>query len=161
MKTIVVAFDQRHGIGAHNDLLWLRDLPSDLKHFRELTSGHTVIMGRKTFESIGRPLPNRQNIVVSHSFAGMEGVEVARSIEEAYSLAKGDIYVIGGAQIYEEALPTVDEIQATEVLATFEEATVFFPELDPTIWQEVSRQHHNADNLDKYPYDFVHYTRVS
>jgi dihydrofolate reductase len=159
MKTIIVAFDRLHGIGADNDLLWLRDLPADLKHFKELTTGHTVIMGRKTFESIGRPLSDRQNIVVSHSHENLEGVEVAHSIEEAYTLAKSDIFVIGGAQIYEEALSSVDEIRATEVEAVFDNATVFFPEIDLTVWQEISRTHYDADESNKYPFDFVHYTR--
>jgi dihydrofolate reductase len=159
MKTIIVAFDRRGGIGAHNDMLWLRDLLADLKHFKELTTGHTVIMGRKTFESIGRPLPDRQNIVVSRSFEGTGGVEVARSLEEAYSLAKHDIYVVGGAQIYEQAISAVDEIQATEVDAEFDNATAFFPKIDSTIWHEVSRRHHESDESNKYAYDFVRYVR--
>ena len=159
MKTIVVAFDRGNGIGANNDLLWLHDLPADLRHFKDLTSGHTIIMGRKTFESIGRPLPNRQNIVVSRSFEGAEGIEVARSIDEAYSLAKGDIFVIGGAQIYEEAMSSVDEIKATEVDETFPQATVFFPKIDPELWQETAREHHDADEANKYAYDFVTYAR--
>lgn len=160
MKTIVVAYDKKHGIGANNDLLWLRDLPADLQHFKSLTSGHTIVMGRNTYQSIGRPLPNRQNIVISRSMEPEKGVEVARSIDEAYALSKdSEIFVIGGAQVYEEALESVDEIQATEVDATFDTATVFFPPIDLNNWQEVSREHHERDDANKYAYDFVRYTR--
>jgi dihydrofolate reductase len=160
MKTIVVAYDKNYGIGANNDLLWLRDLPADLKHFKDLTSGHTIIMGRNTYVSIGRPLPNRQNIVVSRSMEPAEGVEVARSIDEAYELASdSEIFVIGGAQMYQEALGSVDVIQATEVDAVFEDASVFFPPIDLNNWQEASREHHDADESNKYAYDFVQYIR--
>lgn len=160
MKTIVVAYDKNYGIGANNDLLWQRDLPADLKHFKDLTSGHTIIMGRHTYNSIGRPLPNRQNIVVSHSMQPLADVEVADSIQKAYAMANGpEIYIIGGAQIYKESLDSVDEIEATEVDALFENATVFFPKIDTEKWQEVSREHHDADDTNKYAYDFVRYVR--
>ncbi|MEO6109985.1 MAG: dihydrofolate reductase [Candidatus Saccharimonadales bacterium] len=160
MKTIVVAFDKKHGIGANNDLLWLRDLPADLKHFKELTTGHTIIMGRNTYNSIGRALPNRQNIVVSHSMDLAEGIELAHSLEEAYDLATQDIYIIGGAQIYAESLKDADIIEATEVKATFDTATVFFPDIDAEFWQEDFRESHEADERNKYAYDFVRYSRL-
>jgi dihydrofolate reductase len=160
MKTIVVAYDKNYGIGANNDLLWLRDLPADLKHFKDLTTGHTIIMGRNTYASIGRPLPNRQNIVVSRSMEPTEGVQIAKSIDEAYNLATDpEIFVIGGARVYQEALGSVDVIQATEVDALFDDASVFFPAIDLNNWQEVSREHHDADESNKYAYDFVQYVR--
>ncbi len=159
MKTIVVAFDKNYGIGANNDLLWLRDLPADLKHFKDLTTGHTVIMGRNTFTSIGRALPNRQNIVVSRSMQDTEGVEVARTLDEAYDLATDEIFIIGGAQIYAETVKNADVIEATEVQETFDKATVFFPPIDLTIWREVSRESHEKDERNKYAFDFVRYTR--
>lgn len=158
MKAIVVAYDQNRGIGAENELLWLRDLPADLRHFKELTTGHSIIMGRRTFESIGRPLPNRHNIVVSRSLKSGDGYDVARSLNEAYELAVGDALIIGGGQIYDEALADSDIVYATEVAASFDAATVFFPEL-PQDFQEVSREHHKADDANKYAYDFVTYQR--
>jgi len=160
MKRIIVAYDQKRGIGAANDLLWVRDLPADLRHFREVTTGNTVIMGRKTYESIGRPLPNRQNIVISRTPDKIEGVTVVSSLEEAYAAATtGDSYVIGGGQIYALALDSVDEIVATEVGETFPAAEIFFPELDMNIWQELSREHREPDEKNKYPFDFVTYRR--
>jgi len=161
MKRIIVAYDQKRGIGASNDLLWVRDLPADLRHFREVTTGSTIIMGRKTYESIGRPLPDRHNIVISRTPEKIEGVTVVTSLDDAYTAASTeDVYVIGGGQIYQLALDSVDEILATEVGATFPAAEIFFPELDKDIWQEVSREHHEPDERNKYPYDFVVHRRA-
>lgn len=160
MKAIVVAMDRNNGIGAANDLLWLRDLPADLKHFRQLTTGKTVIMGRKTFESIGRPLVDRQNIVVSRTPTGVDGVMTAGSLEAAYALARYDICVIGGGQIYAQALDDMDVLYVTEVDADFPQATVFFPEIDKSVWKEVSREHHETDEKNKYAFDFVIYERI-
>ena len=161
MKSIVVAYDKNNGIGADNDLLWTRDLPADLANFKRLTTGTSIIMGRKTFESIGsRPLPNRQNIVVSSAPTGVEGVITCASLQSAYDMAQFDIMVIGGGQIYAAALPDVSRVYATEVDATFEQASIFFPVLDMTQWHEVSRQHHEADEKNKYAFDFVVYERT-
>lgn len=159
MKSIVVAYDQKRGIGADNDLLWKRDLPADLRHFRDITAGGTVIMGRKTYDSIGRPLPNRQNIVVSRSNLSIEGVVVVGTLEEAFALSERDIHVIGGGSIYEQALDSIDVVYATEVDATFPQATVFFSALPIDIWVETAREHHDADDENKYAYDFVTYQR--
>lgn len=159
MKSIVVAYDQKHGIGADNDLLWKRDLPADLRHFRELTTGNSVLMGRKTYDSIGRPLPNRQNIVISRSAPTIEGVTVVRTLEEAFTISTHDIYVIGGGSVYAQAIDSVDVIYATEVDAVFPEATVFFPALPNETWTEIERLHHDADESNAYPYDFVTYKR--
>lgn len=160
MKRIIVAYDQKRGIGASNDMLWLRDLPADLKHFRDVTTGSTVIMGRKTYDSIGHPLPNRVNIVVSRTPAKIEGVTCVTSLEDAYAAAlTDDVYVIGGGQMYNLAVDTVDEIMATEVGDTFPAAEIFFPEIKESEWQESSREHHEADEKNKYPFDFVTYTR--
>src|SRR6478609_2038539 len=108
MKAIVVAIDKKNGIGAENDLLWLRDLPADLAHFKKLTTGGSVIMGRKTFESIGRPLPNRENIVVSRTPTGVQGVLTVNSLVSAYELARYPIFVIGGGMIYADAINDMD-----------------------------------------------------
>lgn len=160
MKAIVVAVDKNMGIGADNDLLWQRDLPADLAHFKKLTTGGSIIMGRNTFESIGRPLPNRENIVVSHTPTGVEGVLTAVSLASAYALARYPIFIIGGGQIYAQAMNDADELYVTYVDASFPQATVFFPKIDTKIWQESSREHHEADEKNKYSYDFVTYTKL-
>lgn len=162
MKTIVVAYDQQRGIGADNDLLWQRDLPADLRHFRRLTLGTSVIMGRHTFESLGnKPLPDRQNIVVTSRPTGVPKTLSALSLEAAFALAQYEPVVIGGGQLYAAALPVVDRIYATEVQATFPEASVFFPPLDPEEWTETAREHHEADEHNAYAFDFVTYQRIS
>lgn len=158
MKYIVVAYDRNRGIGANNDLLWQRDLPADLKRFKQLTTGGSIIMGRKTFESIGRALPERQNIVVSHAPVEADGIETADSLPAAYALARHEIFVIGGGSIFEQALPDTDVVYATEVDASFPQATVFFPPLGPE-WHETDRVRHEADEKNKYAYDFVTYER--
>ncbi len=162
MKAIVVAYDKNRGIGADNDLLWMRDLPADLRNVKRLTVGKSIIMGRKTFESIGsKPLPDRQNIVLSRTPTGVEKVITAGSLEAAYAMAQYSIVVFGGASVYKEALPDVDTIYATEVDAEFPQASVFFPEIDMNEWQEISREHHEVDEKNKYPFDFVVYKKVS
>ena len=161
MKSIVVAYDIRRGIGANNDLLWQRNLPADLQHFKKLTNGGSIIMGRKTFESIGRPLPERENIVITSTPTGISGVLSAASFDAAYALARYPTFIIGGGQIYAEALRRgdIDRIYATEVHHVFDKATVFFPSLDDT-WNEISRESHEADTVNKYPYDFVVFDRA-
>lgn len=162
MISILVAYDHKNGIGADNELLWQRDMPADLRRFKELTTGNAVIMGWKTYESIGRPLPNRQNIVMSRSARdAAEGVEIVGSLEEAYTAVEPgrETFVIGGGQVYAQALDSADRVLATEVDAVFDEATVFFPVLDMTIWKEAAREHHDADEHNKYPYDYVTYER--
>lgn len=162
MKAIIVAVDQNGGIGADNDLLWQRDLPADLAHFKKLTVGKTIIMGRKTFESIGRPLPDRQNIVVSRKGPiGVPGVQTAYSLEAAYALAQYDVMVIGGGQIYAEALNDMDVLYVTHVDADFPQASVFFPQISCDDWQEVERDHHEADEKNKYAFDFVKYEQLA
>lgn len=160
MKSIVVAFDKNYGIGADNDLLWQRDLPSDLQHFKDLTMSHAIIMGRRTFESIGRALPGRRTIVVSSTLQAHDDVAVVPSLNAAYQLCgDADAFVIGGAQLYEEAINSVDYLYVTEVEAEFPQATVFFPAINLNQWKEISREHHDADEQNKYPYDFVEYVR--
>jgi dihydrofolate reductase len=153
---MIVAYDKQRGIGADNDLLFR--ISADLKRFRQLTTGNTIIMGRKTFESIGRPLPERQNIVVSRSGYTADGTESAASLTEAYAAAKHTAFVIGGGEIFRQALPDVTTIYATEVDESFPQATVFFPALDAS-WREVSREEHVADDNNPYNYAFVEYRR--
>lgn len=160
-KAIVVAYDQHRAIGAQDDLPWGRSLPADLARFKQLTTGGCVIMGRKTFESIGsRPLPNRENIVVSSRPTGVSGVLTAVNPSSAYALSRYPIFIIGGGQLYAAALPDTDIIYATEVHASFPGADTFFPPLDTTQWREVNRQHHPADERNAYAFDFVEYRRI-
>ena len=159
MKSIIVAIDKNHGIGSNNDLLWGRDLPDDLAYFKQRTKNSSVIMGRKTFESIGRPLPQRENIVVSHSPTSVTGTLSASSLASAYELARYAIFVIGGGRIYKDAIDDMDRLYVTEVNAEFPEATVFFPAINSEEWEEVSREHHDADERNKYAFDFVVYQR--
>ncbi len=155
--TIIVAVDASNGIGVNNALPW--HLPEDLAHFKRLTSGHPIIMGRKTFDSIGRPLPNRRNIVISRNAAWQhEGVERVASLEEAIALVAGvpEAFIIGGGQIFEQALPLVDRLVITRIDRTYE-CDAFFPPLPQGEWQEVAREDHvSAAGL---PYSFISYIR--
>ena len=162
-KAIIVAYDTNRAIGRGGDLPWGRSLPADLAQFKRLTKDSDVIMGRKTFESIGRrPLPERENIVISSQPTGVKGILTAVNLESALDLARYKTFIIGGAQVYDDALntPEIDTIYATEVDAAFPDADTFFPELDMTAWQEVSRVHHPADTENKYDFDFVTYRRI-
>ncbi len=159
MLSLIAAAADNNAIGKNNQLLW--SLPADLKHFRETTSGRTVIMGRKTFESIGRPLPNRRNIVVTRQADySPEGVEVAHSLEEAIGLIGGqdEAFVIGGAELYRQALPLADRVYLTRVKGEFE-ADAFFPELGPE-WREVSRREGIVDEKNALPHAFLVLERV-
>ena len=161
-KAIIVAYDKNCAIGRHGDLPWKRSLPADLAHFKKLTKGGNVVMGRKTFESIGsHPLPERENIVISSRPTGIKGVLTAVNLESALALARYKTFIIGGAQVYDDALgmPEIDTIYATEVDATFSDADTFFPDIDMTIWEETDRVHHPADDDNAYAFDFVTYRR--
>ncbi len=161
-KAIIVAYDTNRAIGRGGDLPWGRSLPADLAHFKRLTRGGDIVMGRKTFESIGsHPLPERENIVISSRPTGIKGVLTAVNLESALALARYKTFIIGGAQVYSDALnaPEIDTIYATEVDAAFSDTDTFFPELDMTIWQEISHTHHPADEANAYAFDFVIYQR--
>lgn len=163
MTAIIVAYDTNLAIGKHGDLPWGRTLPGDLAHFRKLTRGGSVIMGRRTFESIGKkPLPERENIVISSRPTGAQKVLTAMDLESALALARYPAFIIGGAQVYAAALkhPDIDTIYATEVEASFPEADTFFPEIDTAVWREVDRQHHPKDEKNRYDFDIVTYARI-
>lgn len=155
--TIIVATDSSNGIGINNTLPW--HLQEDLAHFKRLTSGHPIIMGRKTFDSIGRPLPNRRNIVISRNAGWQhEGAERAASLQEALAMVDGvaEAFVIGGGQIFEQAMPLVGKLVITRIAQNYA-CDAFFPELQPGEWQEVAREEHvSAAGL---PYAFITYTR--
>jgi len=155
MKTyIVVAIASNNAIGKNNQLLW--HLPNDLKHFKEITTGHTVIMGRKTYDSVGKPLPKRRNIVITRQAITIPGCEVAGSLQQAIELGRsdGDVYIIGGAEIYKQAMPLTDIIYLTIVHQAFE-ADTFFPEINPNEWLETSREDHQPDEKNPLPYSFI------
>ena len=165
-KCIIVAIADNNAIGRANALLW--HISEDLKFFKRTTSGSPVIMGRKTFESIGRPLPKRTNIVVSRGFDAPEGVVVVPSLEEAYRAAKAAIpdeigdtrcFVIGGGQIYAQALCNVDRLIVTHVHTVIEDADTFFPAIDPSIWQVATRSDMLHDDESGFDFEFVEYTR--
>ena len=152
----IVAIDENGAIGRQGGLLC--HLPADMRHFKEVTMGHSIVMGRKTFESFPRrPLPGRQNIVITRDAAWQcAGVTVAHSLDEAIRAAETDaVFIIGGAQIYELALPLVDVLHLTLIHARWASADVFFPPLDMSQWQEVGREHHMSDHKNAYEFDFI------
>ncbi|MDO8299059.1 dihydrofolate reductase [Lacisediminimonas sp.] len=155
--TIVVAVDKQNGIGINNQLPW--HLPEDLAHFKRVTSGHPILMGRKTFESIGRPLPNRRNIVITRNAAWQhEGVERAASVGQAVALCGSERgFIIGGAQVFIEALPLVHSLIVTEIDARFN-CDTFFPAIDPAQWVEQSREHQHSEKTG-LDFDIVTYRR--
>ena len=160
MKAIVVAMDRHRVIGKNNQLPW--HLPADLKHFKKTTMGHHIIMGRKTFESVGRPLPGRVNVVISRNpdFRA-DDVIVVHSLDEAYRVAVGDeqVFVIGGSEIFREALPGIERLYLTLIDHSFEGDT-YFPELSLDDWILVSREDHQPDEKNRFPYSFVVYDRT-
>ena len=161
MIHIIVATDRNMAIGYQNKLLFW--LPNDLKRFKELTTGNTIIMGRNTFLSLPKgALPNRRNIVLStRKDASFPGAETYSSLEEAIKACKEDekIYIIGGASVYTQALPLADVLCITEIDAEAPAADTYFPTIDPSIWKENSRESHPTDEKHKYPYAFVEYIR--
>ena len=157
MKSIIVAYSTNRVIGSENAIPWQGRMPADMKHFKDLTVGKTVVMGRRTFESIGRPLPLRQNIVLSRQDVAFDNVKVVSSLAQAYEVANSEVCIIGGAEIYKAGLSDADVIHATEIHASIP-GTVYFPEL-PHEWREVSREDHMADEKNAYDYSFVTYTK--
>lgn len=161
MKTIIVAMDRNNAIGYNNGLPWGNSLKDDLAHFKQTTKGGSVIMGRNTFESMNsKPLPDRENIVVSRTPTGVPGVLSALSLEAAYALARYETFVIGGGQIYAAAINDMDRLIITHVDAEFPDATVYFPAIDPDVWREVSREHHEVDERNAYAFDVVVYDKL-
>ena len=160
MISIIVAVAENGAIGSGNRLPW--HLPDDLKRFKALSLGKPVVMGRRTFESIGRPLPGRPNIVISRQGGlAIDGVRVAHSLDEALAAAGSvpEVVVIGGAQIFRQVLPRTDTIHLTRVHARVD-GDVFFPELDPAKWRETAVEHHAADERHRYAFSFVTLQRI-
>lgn len=163
MLSIIVAISENNAIGKAGDLLCY--LPDDLKHFKALTMGATVVMGKKTFFSLPRrPLPNRRNIVLTRdgSFT-YENTEVAHSIEELQKMLTADenVFIIGGGEVYKQFMPLVNELQITHIHHNWDDADTFFPEIDSTIWQCVNEERHEADEKHAYAFTFATYKRVN
>ena len=160
-KYIIVAISDNNAIGRNNELLW--HISEDLRFFRRTTVGSPVIMGRKTFESIGRALPSRVNIVISRGFNTAEDVAVTGSLEDAFKVAEETnlekCFVIGGGQIYAQALPLVDRLIVTHVHTVIEDADTFFPPIDPSVWQVAQRSELLHDEESGYTFEFVEYYR--
>jgi dihydrofolate reductase len=157
--SIIVAFDQNRLIGNNNQLPW--HLPADLKHFRAITMGHHMIMGRKTFESIGKPLPGRTSVIVTRQRDyHHEGCIVVGSMDEAIRECTGqeEVFIIGGAQIFECTMPMAQKLHITQIHHAFEGDT-WFPEISPKEWTLVSETHHPADEKNQWEYSFLEYVR--
>ena len=157
--SLIAALAKNHVIGIENRLPW--KLPEDLAHFKALTLGHPIVMGRKTFESLGRPLPGRRNIVITRNadYAPV-GCETAPSISEAIALcAEADeIFFIGGAELYKQVLPLVERMYLTEVQIEAQ-GDAWFPDFDPSAFREISREAHTGEKGDALAFDFVVYER--
>lgn len=158
MLSIIAAVAENGIIGDNNSLLW--HIREDMLRFRRITSGHPVIMGRKTFESIGSPLPNRTNVVVSRQDIEIEGCTVVHSLDEAIASfpREEELFVIGGAQIYAQALPLADKIYLTVVHRDYEGDTSF-PQLDGNDWTETAREDYGRGEKFDAPFSFVDYVR--
>ncbi len=162
--SLIVAASENDVIGKNNALPWI--LPDDLKYFREITKGKPVIMGRKTFESIGHPLSNRLNIVLTSQKKAIAGCEIAADIDQALAIAKkslaneeGEIFIIGGAEVFAKALATIaDKLYLTRVHADID-GDVKLPPIDWSQWKEVSAKRHEADAKHAYPFTFFVYER--
>lgn len=161
MIAIIAAIDKNNALGFKNKLLFY--LPNDLKRFKALTTGHTVIMGRKTFDSLPKgALPNRRNIVLSRSTRlELPGAEVYASLEEALQHCADDeqVFIMGGASVYKQAMPLADRLYMTEIDAEAAEADVYFPVIDRELWHETKRDVRRADDRHPCNYSFVDYER--
>lgn len=159
MISLIVAMDNNCLIGKENDLPWR--LPADLQYFKQTTTGHTIVMGRKTFESIGKPLPNRNNVILTgNKDYHHEGVKVIHSIDELVSLeGESELFVIGGATVYEQTMHVATRLYVTHIDEVFEGDT-YFPEIDSSVWREVSRKQGVKDEKNPYAYYFTVYERA-
>lgn len=156
----VVAISQNRVIGKDNQLIW--HMPADLKHYKNVTMGHHMIMGRKTYESIGRPLPGRTTVIITRDKNyKAEGCIVVHSLDEALKVAANDNEpcIVGGGEIFRQAMDITDKIYLTIIHHDFEGDT-FYPELDPAKWRLTKREDFQPDEKNKYPYSFCEYERV-
>lgn len=165
MISLIAAIGKNNELGKNNALVW--SMPTDLKYFREKTSGHPVIMGRKTFEAIGRPMPNRRNIIITRDENyKKEGIEVVNSLEKALGTArttlaeKEEIFIIGGEEIFKQSMSIANRMYITHIDAEDRAADTFFPEIIPIVWNEISHEEHKADKENPYDYTFSIYEKI-
>ena len=159
--SIIAAMDKNRVIGKKGTIPW--HLPADFEHFKTLTMGHPVIMGEKTYHSIGKPLPGRTNIILSYEGKSFPECLTANTLEEAITLGYKEndtVYVIGGGQVYRLAMPLANRLDITYVDTEIDEGDTFFPEIDAENgWKEISREKHSADEKNAYAMEFVSYER--
>ncbi len=165
MITLIAAIGKNNELGKGNDLVW--KLPADQKHFKDRTSGHPIIMGRKTFASLGRPLPNRRNIIITRDKEyKAEGAEVTHSLKEALSSVrdeikkKEEVFIIGGAEIFNQAMDLADKLDITHIDAEDKKADTFFPEIIPIVWNEIKHEENKKDTKNPLNYTFSVYERI-
>lgn len=157
---IIAAVSKNMAIGNENKLLYW--LPNDLKRFKSLTTGHTIIMGRNTFDSLPKgALPNRRNVVLSRTVSELPGAEVFADLQSALASCSEteDVYIIGGESVYRQAMPIAHRLCLTEIDAVSDQADAFFPQVDPSEWKETFRDCHEKDEKHDYNYSFVDYVR--
>lgn len=160
--SLIVIADEKNGIGRNNGLLC--HLPADLRYFKNTTTGHHIVMGRRTFESVGRPLPNRVNMVITRDTElELEGCVVCQSLDEAINIAEvhkeTELFITGGGSIYEQAMQLADKIYLTRIHAVLE-ADTFFPLLQENQWKLVMDEFHTKDEKNSYDYSFRVYNRI-
>ncbi|PHR15140.1 MAG: diacylglycerol kinase [Aequorivita sp.] len=160
MITMIAAVGENNELGKDNDLLW--HLPDDFKRFKQLTTGHHIIMGRKTFESFPKPLPHRTHLVITRNKDyKKDGAVVVHNLEKALEISKEDLqpYIIGGGEIYKLGLSVADKIELTRVHGTFKDADTFFPEFSEKNWQLISKEKHPKDERHKYSFTYETWVR--
>jgi dihydrofolate reductase len=158
---IIVAVSDNGAIGKENKLLW--SISEDLRYFKKITMGSVVVMGRKTYESIGKPLPGRRNVVISRTLRHAAGVEIFSSTESALrelQCCKAEVFIIGGGELYRELLPYTTRLFITQVHINVEEADTFFPHIDMSEWKEISRESFSCGEKFEYPFEFVVFERI-
>ena len=169
ITSLIAAIGRNNELGKGNTLVW--DMPEDMKYFRNTTAGHPVIMGRKTFESIGRPMPKRRNVIITRDTNYQSaGVEVVHSLKEALDLfspkdgqvktSDEEIFIIGGGDIYKQSMQLADKLYITEIDAEDKDAEAFFPEINLDEWQEISREEHEPDEKNLFKYTFLVYEKI-
>ncbi len=161
MLSLIVAIDENNAIGINGDMLC--HLPNDLRHFKETTSGHTVIMGKRTLFSLPKyPLPNRRNIVLSsqpdHTIQGVEWVTSIKETQQVVA-AEEEAFIMGGGMVYKQFMPIADKLYITHIHNAFPAADTYFPAINPEEWQRISEERHEADERHAYAYSFCEYTR--
>ncbi len=156
--SIIAAIDRAYAIGVDNRLPW--SLPDDLRRFKRLTTGHTVLMGRKTATSIGRALPGRRNLVLTRSGASpVDGMQAVASLDEAVAISDSELFVIGGGEVYALAMATAEHMYLTHVDTTLAHADAWFPRFATADWTEVARIKHAIDERHAHAFEFVDYIR--